>query len=228
MNRHQEISDNLSEVQKRIANAAHEVGRDPESIALIAVTKNFPASDANILYSLGVRNFGENRDDEGASKSMELPSDAIWHFQGAFQGRKIKSLVRWADVVHSLGSIDHARKFRVSEQCDELQFFVQVNLEPERTDRGGIPAEFIPQFLEDLEQQTQLIPSGLMLVAPLGMDPAKAFKEVAQLRDTLMPEHPALQKLSMGMSGDFEDAIRLGATHIRIGSSILGSRLAPA
>ena len=96
MNRHQEISDNLSEVQKRIANAAHEVGRDPESITLIAVTKNFPASDANILYSLGVRNFGENRDDEGASKSMELPSDAIWHFQGAVQGRKIKSLVRWA------------------------------------------------------------------------------------------------------------------------------------
>ena len=108
MTRELEIAQNLAKVRERIAKAAASSDRNLEEITLIAVTKNFPVSDAQILYELGIRDMGENRDEEGARKSEQLPADISWHFQGQIQSRKIKSIASWADVVHSLDSLSHA------------------------------------------------------------------------------------------------------------------------
>ena len=203
-------------------------GRDPVEVEMIAVTKNFPVSDAEILYALGLRNFGENRDDEGALKSAQLPKDIHWHFQGQIQGKKINSISSWADYIHSLDSLAHARKFRAIAENQELAFFLQINLEPERSDRGGIAPAQANEFLLQLLAETGISPIGLMTVAPIEMDPKIAFGELKSLKDRLQEPFPTLTALSMGMSGDFEAAIIAGATHLRIGSSILGSRVVPA
>ena len=224
MNRYEEIATNLGLVQERISNSAQLVGRQPEEITLIAVTKNFPVSDAQILYDLGVRNMGENRDQEGSLKSEQLPLDIRWHFQGQIQGRKIKSVGSWAQVVHSLDSLEHARKFDELEESRVEDFFIQINLEPGRLDRGGISVSQLPDFLTELRLTTELSLSGLMMVAPITAPAELSFNELRSAREVLVQSYPAATALSMGMSGDFEAAIVAGATHVRIGSSILGSR----
>ena len=223
MSRAEEIAANLAQVQEKIYRAAAASGRTLDEITLIAVTKNFPASDAQILYDLGIRNMGENRDEEGARKSEQLPADIRWHFQGQIQSRKIKSISSWADVIHSLDSLSHAEKFAALGEGAPTEFFVQINLEPERLDRGGIAPAQIDTFLKELAEKAEIFPIGLMTVAPIDQDPLQAFTELAE-----MQRRVRLQKLSMGMSGDFEAAISAGATHIRVGSSILGSRGYPA
>ena len=134
-----EISENLAVVEERIASALQQSNRRREEITLIAVTKFFPKSDLEILYGLGQRNFGENRDQEGSAKASELPSDIVWHFQGQLQSKKISSIIDWARVIHSLDSLDHARKFnqRLMGLGARRAFFLQVHLETARTDRGG-------------------------------------------------------------------------------------------
>ena len=228
MSRYSEIAANLAAVQSRIATAAQAVGRATEEIQLIVVTKNFPLSDVEILYELGIRNFGENRDQEGATKSAELSGDVRWHFQGQIQSRKIKSIGSWAEVIHSLDSLDHARKFASLTQSRPREFFVQVNLEPARVDRGGVPLASLPQFLSDLNAESGISPNGLMTVAPVDAPAREAFSTLKEAQRQLINDFPALTNLSMGMSGDFEEAIYEGATHIRVGSSILGSRGLPA
>jgi len=219
-----EIAAALTDVRTRIELAAQQAGRDPREIELIAVTKTFPVSDARILYSLGIRQMGENRDDEGAQKSEELAdcSDISWHFQGQVQSRKIPSIAAWADVVHSLDEISHAQKFARQQRIPE--FFLQVNLEPERADRGGVAPEKLTDFLEQLPQEILNRVRGLMTVAPLGQEPTEAFNQLTALRNDLSRRFPMVKDLSMGMSNDFEAAIKAGATQIRVGSSILGSR----
>ena len=228
MSRFKEIQFSLEEVKSRIEAAAISSDRNPADITLIAVTKRFPVSDAQILYELGIRDMGENRDDEGKLKSEQLPSDIRWHFQGQVQSRKIKSISSWADVVHSLDSISHAHKFEASDETKSSEFFVQVNLEVEREDRGGVPVAELESFLAEIDGTTQLHPIGLMTVAPIGIDPMSAFQEVKRLQENFLTKYPLLTQFSMGMSGDFEAAIKAGATHIRVGSSILGSREYPA
>jgi len=228
MNRAEEIAHNLQVIQEEISKVADSVGRSLDEITLIAVTKNFPASDAQILYELGIRNMGENRDEEGALKSEELPSDIFWHFQGQIQSRKIKSIASWADNVHSLDSFSHAEKFRVVLADKPMKFFIQVNLEPEREDRGGVAPDQVEPFLEKLLALGEIKPVGLMTVAPIDQDPRAAFEMVRTLKERLQQIYPTITELSMGMSGDYKEAIYAGATHIRIGSSILGSRGYPA
>ena len=109
-NRREELSENLNAIKSRISVAAQNAGRSAEEITLIVVTKTFPASDAQILYELGVRDFGENRDQEASAKSTELPDDCRWHFQGQIQSNKLKSIANWADVLHSIDDIAHASK----------------------------------------------------------------------------------------------------------------------
>ena len=219
MTRELEIAQNLAKVRERIAKAAASSDRNLEEITLIAVTKNFPVSDAQILYELGIRDMGENRDEEGARKSEQLPADISWHFQGQIQSRKIKSIASWADVVHSLDSLSHAEKFAALVEGKPMEFFLQINLEPEREDRGGIAPNALEEFMNQLKIKTEIVPIGLMTVAPIDQDPTHSFLKLAQLGKVAKVE-----KLSMGMSGDFEAAIAAGATHIRVGSSILGSR----
>ena len=219
MTREIEIAENLAKVRERIAKAAASSDRNLEEITLIAVTKNFPVSDAQILYDLGIRDMGENRDEEGARKSEQLPADISWHFQGQIQSRKIKSIASWADVVHSLDSLSHAEKFAALVEGKPIEFFLQINLEPEREDRGGIAPNALEEFMNQLKIKTEIVPIGVMTVAPIDQDPTRSFLKLAQLGKVAK-----VSKLSMGMSGDFEAAIAAGATHIRVGSSILGSR----
>jgi pyridoxal phosphate enzyme (YggS family) len=228
MTRAREIAASLKQVQGEIAEALESVGRAPDDLTLIVVTKTFPVGDAQILYDLGVRQMGENRDEEGAHKSEQLPRDIKWHFQGQVQGRKIKSIASWADVVHSLDSISHATKFAANLEVKPIEFFLQVNLEPSRADRGGVAPREVVGFLNQLSQEALPMPIGLMTVAPLEMAPLAAFGYLAQLRNQLNSEFPSVGALSMGMSGDFKEAILAGATHIRVGKSILGSRGYPA
>ena len=228
MTRGEEIAENLAKVRRRINEQAEKTSRDLSEITLIVVSKNFPTSDIEILYQLGIKDFGENRTEEATLKIGQLPSDITWHFLGQTQSRKVRSIASWADVVHSLDSVAHAKKYAQTDETKALDFFAQVNLEPTRLDRGGIPLAELSHFLESLATETQIMPIGLMAVAPQGLDSAKTlevFNQVRVAQDQLIRTFPELRYLSMGMSNDFEAAITAGATHLRVGSSILGSRL---
>jgi pyridoxal phosphate enzyme (YggS family) len=217
----QELSANLDSIRARISAAAQSSGRSADEITLIVVTKTFPASDVQILYDLGARDFGENRDQEASVKSVELPEDCKWHFQGQIQSNKLKSIAEWADVLHSLDDIAHAKK--LSSLVSSKDVFVQVSLD-NLPNRGGVLPNLLPEFLEKISEFTNLNVRGLMAVAPLGEDPAGAFKRLKELSDQVVKSHPKVREISAGMSNDFEAAISQGATHIRIGSQILGVR----
>lgn len=222
--RRDEIATNLASVRQRIPS--------DKSVTLICVTKNFPLSDLEILYDLGEHEFGENRDSEGALKcssvSSEISASTRWHYQGQIQSRKINSISSWADSVHSLDQMSHAHKFEAkAELGEELpQFFIQVNHEPDRVDRGGVAVADLEHFISQLPTQVRKRTQGLMTVAPLDAEPATIFAVMQRLGERLELLAPGRSLLSMGMSNDFEVAIDHGATHVRVGSSILGSRSA--
>jgi len=214
-----EISRNLQEVKERINGAAKSVNRDPNEIQLIVVTKTFPISDIEILRDLGVSNFGENRDQEAGPKAQTIP--AIWHFQGQIQSNKIKSICEWADVIHSISSEKEILKF--AQSARKHQVFLQVSLDGQ-VGRGGASPADLAQLADLVNESNNLDLMGLMAVAPLGVEPDKAFTDLAQINQGFAGQFPNSKFLSAGMSGDFEAAIKNGATHIRVGSSILGSR----
>ena len=220
-NRSEELSANLNAIKSRISVAAQSAGRNAEEITLIVVTKTFPASDAQILYELGVRDFGENRDQEASAKSTELPDDCRWHFQGQIQSNKLKSIANWADVLHSIDDIAHANK--LNSLVTSKDIFIQVSLD-NQPNRGGVLPELIPEFLEEISAFSNLKIRGLMAVAPLDEKPVIAFQRLKALSERVVKTQPTAHEISAGMSNDFEAAISQGATHIRIGSQILGVR----
>ena len=214
MSRIDEISARLEIVRANIAAVAdHEV-------TLIAVTKTFPVSDAKILHDLGVSHFGENRDAEGAEKAAIVPG--TWHFQGQIQSNKLKSITSWASVIHSL---DDSRHFEIIERIapHPLTIFLQVSLDGAHH-RGGAGLEELYSLAELVEKSPTHTLAGLMSVPPLGIEPDVAFSQLAVIHNDFMKRFPAATKLSAGMSGDYQSAISHGATHVRVGSSILGSR----
>jgi pyridoxal phosphate enzyme (YggS family) len=214
MNRTEELSKNLETVRSKIAAVAkHEV-------TLIAVTKTFPVSDAQILHDLGVREFGENRDAEGAEKSAIVSGK--WHFQGQIQSNKLKSITSWASVIHSL---DDPRHFEIIEKVapHPLEIFLQVSLDGAHH-RGGAGLEDLHSLASLVEKSQTHTLAGLMSVPPLGLDPNQAFAQLAVIHTEFIKLFPGATSLSAGMSGDYESAISHGATHVRVGSSILGSR----
>jgi len=217
--RKDKIAGNLQEVKERIIRAAQSVKRDPAEIRLIVVTKTFPVSDIEILRELGETNFGENRDQEAAPKAELIP--ATWHFQGQIQSNKIKSICQWAEVIHSISSEKEILKFAQSPR--KHQVFLQVSLDGELGRGGANPAD-LAQLADLVNRSNNLELLGLMAVAPLGADPEKAFSYLAQINQGFAGQFPNAKNLSAGMSSDFEAAIKYGATHIRVGSSILGSR----
>jgi hypothetical protein len=154
-------------------------------------------------------------------KSLELPDDCRWHFQGQIQSNKLKSIAEWADVLHSIDDIFHARK--LNSLVAEKDVFVQVSLD-NLPNRGGVLPNLLPDFLEEISALANLNLRGLMAVAPLGEEPARAFSRLKELSDQVIRDHPKAHEISAGMSNDFEAAIAQGATHIRIGSQILGVR----
>lgn len=222
ISRADEISSNLDSVRSRIVHAAEGAWRDPAEITLIAVTKTYPASDAQILQKLGMTDFAENRDREGAEKSAIVPGR--WHFQGQIQSNKISSIAHWADVVHSLDDPRHLRLLAAAvPEGKRLSVFIQVCLDPQ-PGRGGILPENLSPLAELALGQSSLRLEGLMAVAPLGEIPESAFSRLARIHIDFRQQFPSAAGLSAGMSGDFETAIEHGATHLRVGSSILGSR----
>jgi len=220
IDRRSEIAGNLEAVREQISLAADRAGRSANEITLIAVTKTFPASDVEILKDLGVTNFGENRDSDAAPKAAGI--SGIWHFQGQIQSNKLKSITSWANVLHSLDQIRH---FEVIEKIapHPLDIFCQVSLDGSEG-RGGVSENELFELAQAIEKSETHRLLGLMAVAPLGADPADAFSKLSVIHKAFMADFPKANKLSAGMSGDFKEAIAYGATHIRIGSQILGSR----
>lgn len=220
MNRYLEIERNLHDVRERISKAATHSGREVSELTLIAVTKNFPVSDIEILMKLGISNFGENRDSEAVSKAAAVKG--TWHFQGQIQSNKLKSICSWSQVIHSL---DDLRHFKMIEKyaTHPLQIFLQVNLDGAKN-RGGAEIQELFALAQAIEDNSHHNLAGLMAVAPLGGNPNLAFSRLRQMHSDFIRDFPGATSLSAGMSGDFEEAISHGATHLRIGSQILGSR----
>jgi pyridoxal phosphate enzyme (YggS family) len=217
------IAKSLSDVKSRIAAAANGAGRNLADITLIAVTKTYPISDAVILRDLGQVNFGENRTEEGAEKSLAVPG--IWHFQGQVQSRKLREIAAWADVIHSLDQVSHIEKLAriCTETSKEIKVFLQLSLDG-APDRGGVLEENLVQLAEVVANSESLQLLGLMSVPPVEYPHDAAFAEIAQIHQRFLTNFPEAKSLSAGMSSDFETAIAHGATHLRVGSEILGSR----
>lgn len=226
-----ELRERLKAVHLRIKDATEAAGRTTAP-QLIVISKFHPADDVRRLASLGITDFGENRDQEATEKSGLLGDLQLrWHFVGQLQSNKAKSVVRYAHAVHSVdrpqiaGALAKAVAVHGSSGRDPLRCFIQVNLDehPQGHRGGALPADVasLADYLADLEG---LELAGLMAVAPLGGDPQKAFAKLAAISASLTAVHPEATAISAGMSQDLEAAIEFGATHLRIGSDILGSR----
>ena len=224
MSRKDQILSNLELVKEKISSAAQAAGRSPSEITLIAVTKTFPVSDLEILYELGVRNFGENRDQEAAPKVGVLPADITWHFQGGIQSNKLKSISTWASVIHSVDKFKYAQMISQFSVGKTKEIFIQVSLDTLTQSREGVDPADLTQLAEQIMSLPNLEVKGLMAVAPLDQPTEQAFVRLQQIQQKFIQLYPAASSLSSGMSGDYELAISLGATHVRIGSSILGNR----
>jgi len=224
--RREELAARLADVQGRIAQACEVAGRDVGDITLIAVTKTRPASDVRLLSGLGLRDVGENRDDEAAPKAAQCSDlNLTWHFIGQLQTNKCARVVRYASVVHSVdrGRLVHAlgRAARRAERV--IDCLVEVSLDGDPA-RGGAPAGEVPALAEALEAETGLVLRGVMAVAPLGMAPAAAFTRLLDSASAVRAVRPSATVISAGMSGDLEAAVEAGATHLRIGTALLGDR----
>ncbi|MFY4720436.1 YggS family pyridoxal phosphate-dependent enzyme [Streptomyces sp. LaBMicrA B280] len=229
-----ELAGNLANVEERIARACATAGRRREEVTLIVVTKTYPASDVRILAELGVRHVAENRDQDAAPKAAacaDLPLK--WHFVGQLQTNKVRSVVGYADVVQS---IDRARLVTaLSKEAvragRELGCLIQVALDADasgRGERGGVAPEGIEELADLVAGSPGLRLDGLMTVAPLtgeyaGREQA-AFGRLMDLSTDLRRAHPAATMVSAGMSADLEQAVAAGATHVRVGTAVLGVR----
>jgi pyridoxal phosphate enzyme (YggS family) len=218
-----EIAQALKSVEDRIAEAATKAGRARNEITLIAVTKTYPASDVEILRNLGVQNFGENRNEEGVAKSALV--SGTWHFQGQVQSRKLRDIASWATYIHSLDSADHIEKLSriATEIGKEISIFLQLSLDG-APGRGGVVASEIRALADSIANLPQIKMVGLMCVPPVELEHERAFSEIADIHQGFLANFPTATFLSAGMSSDYEVAITHGATHLRVGSQILGSR----
>jgi PLP dependent protein len=226
MGRREEIASNLAAVRERIAAACVASGRSPSEVTLIAVTKTYPASDVLHLVHLGVEDIGENRDQEAAPKALEVGPGPRWHFIGQLQRNKCKSVVTYASMVHSVDSVELAQTLadQASKRRPEpLDALVQVSLDDD-PQRGGAPGETFMSVAETIASAGSLRLRGLMAVAPLGEASETAFARLSRYITLFQADHPDAIVVSAGMSDDLDTAIAHGATHVRIGSALLGKR----
>jgi pyridoxal phosphate enzyme (YggS family) len=216
------LAERLAAVSAAVADAARASDRDPAEITTIVVTKFHPASLVRELYDLGVRDFGENRHQDAAPKAAELGSlDPTWHFIGQLQRNKVRAVLDYARLIHS---VDRESLVGAIAAADRpVDIFLQLNLTDD-PGRGGVALA----DLEALTARALAVPSirlrGLMAVGPLGENPRRAFARVRDASARLTALAPAASALSMGMSGDYREAIAEGATHLRIGTAITGKR----
>ena len=254
--RQAELARRLAAVRTRVAAACAAAGRDEAELTLIAVTKTYPASDVLALASLGMTDFGENRDQEASPKAAEVTAALAaghgapvrWHFIGQLQTNKARHVVGYADVVHSVDRLRLVRALGPAARAAgrDVTCLVQVSLDPadaaggpgaggpgastgagDAQERGGVPPAMLAAVAAAIEAEQGLVLGGLMAVAPLFTDPTAAFAPLRQLSDVIRSVNPSATVVSAGMSGDLEAAIGNGATHLRIGTALLGDRALP-
>ncbi|WP_416903178.1 YggS family pyridoxal phosphate-dependent enzyme [Micromonospora echinospora] len=233
--RRADLAAGLARVRARIAEACAAAGRDRAEVTMIAVTKTYPAGDVLALAGLGVADVGENRDQEASAKAAEVAAAGAhprWHFIGQLQRNKCRSVVRYADVVHSVDSVRLADALGAaagSERDRPLDTLVQVSIDGDPARGGALPDSVDPdrgllRVAGAVASAAPLRLAGLMAVAPLGWEPERAFARLAEVAEGFRVVHPQATALSAGMSGDLEIAIGYGATHVRVGSALLGMR----
>ena len=240
--RSRELARALERVRARVAGAQRSAGSAEPT--LIAVTKFFPAADVARLHRLGVRDVGENRDQEASGKAREVSGlvagPLTWHFVGQLQSNKAKSVVRYAAWVHSVDRaslvtalgravLRHREAVAAGDEpagpCagEDLTCLVQVSLDAAER-RGGARPEDVVRLAEQIAATEGLRAGGVMAVAPLGADPGPAFDRLRAVSEELRRSLPEATAISAGMSQDLEEAVARGATHVRVGSGILGPR----
>jgi len=216
------LEDRLEAVRSGVVDAAAEAGRDPASITTIVVTKFHPAQLVRDLHALGVRDFGENRHQDAAPKAEALTDlDLTWHFVGQLQSKKVRAVLAYSRVIHSVDRDSVVDALVTAAQPADV--FLQVNLTDD-PGRGGVPPQGIEALAARVLDVGSLTLRGLMAVAPLGEEPRAAFARVRGYSELLRTIAPGAAALSMGMSGDYPAAIAEGATHLRIGTAITGNR----
>ena len=222
------LAANLDVVRRRIAAACAEAGRPEDDVSLVVVTKFFPASDVRLLADLGVTDVGVNRHQEAEVKAAECADLGLrWHFIGGLQSNKAAAVAAYADVVES---VDRAKLVAplsrgAHSRGHEVDVLLQVSLDPPGAgNRSGADPDDLADLAGRVEEAGMLRLRGLMAVAPLGEEPDVAFARLADVRASFVRDHPEATTLSAGMSGDLEAAVRHGATHVRVGSAVLGER----
>jgi pyridoxal phosphate enzyme (YggS family) len=227
--RRDEIAANLAVVRERISDACARSGRDVDEVTLTVVTKLFPASDVRLLAELGVRHVGENRHQEAEAKAAECADLGLtWHFIGGLQSNKAAAVASYSDVVESVDRAKLlaglARGAHVAGR--RVDVLVQVSLDPEERSAGrsGVLPDAAVELSQRVGETEGLRLRGVMAVAPLDADPQPAFAKLLDVAVQVRRVDPAATWVSAGMSNDFEAAIEAGATHVRIGSAVLGAR----
>lgn len=226
--RRDELAANLAALRRRIATACAAANRDPAGITTIAITKTFPASDVRLLAELGLSDVGENRDGDAAAKHAACADLSLrWHFVGQLQRNKCRSVARYADVVHSVDRPELVSA--LSRGCEAAArvctALVQVSFDPpDATGRGGAAPAAAAELADLIDAAPGLQLGGVMAVAPLASPPGPAFAELAEISERLRASHPEAVIVSAGMTGDLEAAISQGATHLRVGTALLGRR----
>ena len=226
--RRAELAARLKAVRGRIGDACAAAGRGPGEVTLVAVTKTFPATDVRLLTELGVWDVGENRDQEAAPKAAECAALAprlTWHFIGQLQTNKAASVARYAGVVHSVDRLRLVRALGAAARRAGrvITCLVQVSLDQDEA-RGGVPEPELAALAGAVAAEEGLVLGGVMAMAPLGVPPAQAFAPLPRIAGVVRASYPDADIVSAGMSGDLEEAIAAGATHVRVGTALLGGR----
>ncbi|MEV8212148.1 YggS family pyridoxal phosphate-dependent enzyme [Leifsonia sp. NPDC077715] len=216
------LADRLAAVREGVSDAARAAGRSPEELTTIVVTKFHPASLVRDLHALGVHDVGENRHQEAQEKAAELADlDLTWHFVGQLQSKKARQARRYASVIHSVDRVSLVDALASDEST--VDAFVQLNLTDDPA-RGGVADRDLEPLVEHVLATPGLRLLGVMAVAPLGEEPARAFERVRAASERVRALAPDASAISAGMSQDYREAIAAGATHLRIGTAITGNR----
>ncbi len=232
--RTEQLAVNLARVEERIARACASAGRERAEVTLIVVTKTYPSDDVRALSGLGVRHVAENRDQDAAPKAAACADLPLrWHFVGQLQTNKARSVVRYADHVHSVDRVRLVTALSAAATAADrtLGCLVQVALDAasgDRGERGGVAPDGVAPLADAIAAADGLRLDGVMTVAPLAGgyagQPRAAFDRLREISSRLRETHPAANMVSAGMSQDLEEAVAAGATHVRVGTAVLGVR----
>jgi PLP dependent protein len=221
-----QITDHLADIIERVARAAERVGRSPHDVTIVAISKQQPASSIAVAHRAGIENFGESYVQESLPKIAALADSRLtWHFVGKLQANKTRQVAEAFDWVHTVDRVKIAERLdeQRSPSAAPLNVLIQVN-QSDDAQRSGARPQDVAELARAIAVMPRLKLRGLMTLPPQSDSPTRWFAELAALRNSLERDGVALDSLSMGMSGDFEQAVAAGATHVRIGTAIFGKR----